>query len=137
MSEKKLTRREKFLQSQFVLPMFWDSVVFPSDWTLEEILELHENLFNESLSVLKQSGTTKAQIDRKIEVLEWIYAPDEMNDAIEVVNGKAEHKKMPKPFSFHLCCQIMEVDPDEMRNQIFFTLESNFKKAITAFKKAA
>jgi len=137
MTERKLTRKERFLQSQFILPMFWDTVVFPKDWTLEEILELHENLFNESLTVLRQEGSKKAQLERKIEVLEWIFAPDEMNDAIEVVNGKVERKKTPKPFSFHLCCLIMEVDPDEMRNQIFATLESNFKKAIIAYKKAA
>ena len=70
MTERKLTRKERFLQSQFILPMFWDTVVFPKDWTLEEILELHENLFNESLTVLRQEGSKKAQLERKIEVLE-------------------------------------------------------------------
>ena len=138
MSKRKTSLKERFAQAQFLLPMFWDSVTFPSDWTLEEIIDLHEFLFDESLKTLAKSGGGKALLDKKIEVLEWIFSHNIESNQVTVVNNKVvQINKMPKPLSFELCCLIMEVDPEAMQQQIFYNLESNFKKAITAYKKAA
>lgn len=131
---QRLTKRQ-FMERQYLLPMFFDNVIFPKDWSIEEILELHEFLLEESLQTLTKKGKSMDIQKAKLDVLDWVFAP---NIEMQRIKGEmVEVDNTRQPFSFHVCCILMGADPDEIRDHILTKVESKYQKAIVAYKQAA
>lgn len=131
---RKLTKSQ-FMERQYLLPMFFDSVIFPNDWSIEEIVELHEYLLEESLQTLTKKGESNDIQKAKLDVLEWVFAP---RIELQRIKGKmVQVDNTKKPFSFHVCCVLMGADPDTIREHILTKVESKYQKAIAAYQKQA
>lgn len=111
-----------FLAKQFILPYYYDEVIFGSEWSIEEIIALHSLLLELSLEELAAAAKSKESQNTKIEILEWIFADD-----IKLVHHKFARTEViylaNKPFSFSLCCRFENIEPDDLRDKIFKKLK--------------
>lgn len=94
--------------------------VFRQTWSDHHIICIHSELLYESLTVLTYDGVP----EEKIDVIEWIFAEDEL-----LWHGrrvKAEHI----PFSFKACCMLCRFDYTVLQDFIYSKLTNEYKQLI-------
>lgn len=133
---RRISKKAEFLDRQFLLPIFLDSVIFPADWSFEEVLDLHEHLLEDSLSILASAGNTKTAIKNKLEVLEWVFKPD-IEHIYDKNDGWSKVDNTLRPLTFHVCCKVMSIDPESLRKELYERLEERYQKVIASEEKLA
>jgi hypothetical protein len=97
------------------------------EWSDQAMLELHEGLLLYSLQLLRSKGNGK----EKLEVLEWIWAPDIESVAIQKVRGV--YRQVPiradqLPFTFQTCCRLSGYHYDDLRDGLAWEMRAVLKK---------
>jgi hypothetical protein len=128
--------REEFLAKQFILEYFVDTVIFPEDWTLDEVVDLHSLLLRESLKELTTGDKGQEAIKRKMDILEWIFAED-LTVEKDLSTGKVKITYLEDiPLSFLMCCRLENVDPNALREQIIGNLDKRWQQLLRKAKAA-
>lgn len=93
-------------------------------WSDRAIEQLHSGLLEFSLKSLG----TNAAAQEKLEVLEWIFAPDVY---VQFVDGRPTQRytRETHPFSFAMCCALEGYDPDRLRDLLLLLLPPVVREA--------
>ena len=103
------------------------------DWVLEHPLEAHQGLMDLSLQTLFDNNGKHDKLD----VLEWIFAPDYSERIARTQTGvKAlvtQHAS-DIPFSFLNCCRSLGItDPDSFREMLIDQCDGELRKRLKAY----
>lgn len=88
---------------------------------------MHESLLWRSLELLGYPGSP----EEKAEILEWIYEPD----LVQIDQTVVDNRRCA--WSFAMCCKVIGIDPDAMREQIDQLIEGARKRIQVTPRQAA
>lgn len=97
------------------------------DWSNENLLELHQWIFEEAFESLKSDDNAKEKMD----ILEWIYSPAYIDKIGKSLDGRPcviRRHASDIPFSFENCCRAMGfANPDNFRESLVEVMDGTLQ----------